>query len=60
MVRPDLARMFRAFDEMSPFLQGSDDGKHLLVMDLVVPFNWGECLREKGDQVPLFIFRRHL
>ncbi len=42
MVGPDLALVFRAFDEVSPFLQGSDNGKHLLVVDLVVLFNWEE------------------
>jgi len=42
MVGPDLALVFRAFDEVSPFLQGLDNGKHLLVVDLVVLFNWEE------------------
>ncbi len=60
MVGPDLALVFRAFDEVSPFLQGSDNGKHLLVVDLIVPFNWGERFREEGDRVPLFVFCRYL
>jgi len=60
MVRPDLALMFRALDEVPPLLKGSDDCQHLLVMDLVVPLDGGQGLGEEGDWVPPFIFRRYL
>jgi len=56
VVRPDLALMFRAFDKVLPLLEGSDDCQHLLVVDLVVPFDGEQGLGEEGDRVPLFIF----
>jgi len=52
--------MFRAFDKVPPLLEGSDDCQHLLVVDLVVPFNGGQGLGEEGDQVQLFVFRGYL
>jgi len=42
VIRPDLALMFRALNEMPPLLEGSDDCQHLLVMDLIVPLDGGE------------------
>jgi len=60
VVRPNLTLMFRAFDKVPPLLEGSDDCQHLLVMDLVVPFDGGQGLGEEGDQVPLFVFRGYL
>ena len=60
VVRPDLALMFRTFDEVSPLLESSDDRQHLLVVDLIVPLNGGERLGEEGDWVPLSILRRYL
>ena len=57
MVRPDLALMFRAFDKVPPLLEGSDDCQHLLVVDLIVPFDGGQGLGEEGNWVPLFVFR---
>jgi len=56
VVRPDLALMFRALDEVPPLLEGSDDCQHLLVMDLVVLLDGGQGFGEESDQVPLFIF----
>jgi len=50
VVRPDLALMFRAFDKVPPLLEGSDDCQHLLVVDLVVPFDRGQGLGEEGDR----------
>ena len=52
--------MFRALDKVPPLLKGSDDCQHLLVMDLVVPFDRGQGLGEEGDQVPLLVFRGYL
>jgi len=60
VIHPDFALVFHAFNEVLPLLGGSDDRQHLLVMDLIVPLNGGEGLGEESDQVPLFVFWRHL
>jgi hypothetical protein len=36
VVSPDLNRVASTFKVISPFLQSSDDGEHLGVMDLIV------------------------
>jgi len=56
VVRPDLALMFCTLDKVLPLLEGSDDCQHLLVVDLIVPFDGRQGLGEEGDQVPLFVF----
>ena len=50
VVRPNLTLMFRALDKVLPLLEGSDDCQHLLVVDLVVPFDRGQGLGEEGDR----------
>jgi len=60
VVRPNLTLMFCAFDKVLPLLEGSDDCQHLLVVDLIVPFDGGQGLGEEGDRVPLFVFRGYL
>jgi len=60
VVRPDLALMFCTFDKVPPLLEGSDDCQHLLVVDLIVPFDRGQGLGEEGNWVPLFVFRGYL
>jgi len=60
VVRPDLALMFRTLNKVPPLLEGSDDCQHLLVVDLVVPFDGGQGLGEEGDRVPLFVFKGYL
>ena len=60
MICPDLTLMFCALDKVPPLLEGSDDCQHLLVVDLIVPFDGGQGLGEEGDRVPLFVFRRYL
>ena len=40
VVCPDLHRVSGSFQEMPLLFQCIDDSKHLLVMDLVVPFYW--------------------
>ena len=40
MICPDLELVFSSFDEVVPLLQGLDDYEHLLVMDLIVAFDW--------------------
>jgi len=39
VIRPDLAFVFRTFNEVPPLLERSDDCQHFLVVDLVVPFD---------------------
>ena len=40
VVRPDFYRVLGSFQKVPPFFQRADDSKHLLVIDLVVPFHW--------------------
>jgi len=56
VVRPDLALMFRALNEVLPLLEGSD----VLVVDFVVPLNGGQGFGEESNRVPLFVFRGYL
>jgi len=60
VLRPDLALMFRTLNKVPPLLEGLDDCQHLLVVDLVVPFNGGQGFGEEGNQVPLLVFRGYL
>src|SRR5258707_7617472 len=60
VVCSDLAGMFRAFDEVSPLLQYTDDGKHLLVVNLVVALDGGQGLQEISDQVSFIVLCQHL
>jgi len=48
--------MFHALDKVPPLLEGSDDCQHLLVVELIVPFNGGQGLGEESIQVPLLVF----
>jgi len=48
VVHPDFALMFRALDEVPPLLEGSDDHQHLLVVDLIVPFDGDRDLERKA------------
>jgi len=41
VVHPYLAGVFGAFNEVPPLLQRPDDSEHLLVVDLMVAFDWG-------------------
>ena len=40
VVCPDFKLVFRSFDEVSPFLQCTDDREHFLVVYLVIPLYW--------------------
>ena len=51
MVHPDFKLTWGAFKEVPPLLQCSDNGQHLLVMDLIVLLNWAETLGEEGNWV---------
>src|ERR1700753_479541 len=53
VVGPDLHRMLRSLKEVPPLLECSDNGEHLLVVDLVVPLGIVEAFGEEGHRVPL-------
>ena len=53
VVSPDFKLVLCTFQELPPLLHCTDDRQHLFVMDLVVPFYWGERLGEEGHGVPL-------
>ena len=40
---------------MSPGLEGTDDCQEFLVIDIIVPFCWGEGLREVRTGMPFAI-----
>ena len=52
VVHPDFKLTQGAFKEVLPLLQCSDDGQHLLVVDLIVPLDQAETLGEEGNWVP--------
>ena len=58
MVRPNLYRVTSPFEIVTPFLESSNDGKHLSVMDLVIVLYRIQSLGEKGNRMPFSIFRR--
>jgi hypothetical protein len=60
VVHPDLHYMAGTFEKVSPLFKGSNDCEHLLVMDLVVPFDHIQALQHEGDQVPFFVFGQKL
>src|ERR1700743_3643012 len=55
VVGPDLHWVLRSLKEMPPLLKRSDNGEHLLVVDLVVPLGVVEALGEKGHWVPFLV-----
>ena len=48
MVCPNFELVPHAFKEMLLFFKGADNGEHLFIMDLVVPFYCIEALRVEG------------
>src|SRR5215471_6857552 len=56
MVGPNLHRMLGSLQKVSPLLQCTNNGQHLLVMDLVVPLHLTQALRVECNRVPLVIF----
>ena len=52
VVCPDLKLMWGTFKEVPPLLKCSDNGQHLLVMNLIAPLNWAEASGEEGNQMP--------
>ena len=55
VVGEDLDGEGRAMEIMSPRLQGMDDDKQLLIIDVVVSFGGDERLQEVGARVPVVI-----
>ncbi|GLB33347.1 hypothetical protein LshimejAT787_0102310 [Lyophyllum shimeji] len=50
----------RTFKEMPPLLECADDGKHLLVVDFVVPLDGVQAFGVERDRVPFLVLRRLL
>jgi len=55
VVYPDLYRVPGSFQEIPPLFQCTDDSKHLLVMDLVIPFYWRQGFAIEDHWVPLLL-----
>ena len=55
MISEDLDREWGTVEIVSPGLQGMDDGKEFLVIDVIVPLCWDEQLGEIGTRVPIAI-----
>ena len=55
VVYEDLDREGRTVEIVSPGLQGMDNCKELMVIDVVVLFSWNEQLEEVGAWVPVSI-----
>jgi len=53
VVHPDFYRVSSSFQKVPPFFQCTDDSEHLLVMDLIVPFNWRQGFAVESYWVPL-------
>jgi hypothetical protein len=51
VVSSDLNRVVSTFKIMSPFLQSSDDGKHLSVVDLIVSLDRIQHLQQEDNRV---------
>src|SRR6202795_1195253 len=60
MVRPDLKRLARAFQVVSPLFQRSDDRQHFHVMDLVVAFDRGQAFGLESNRMVLSVLGRQL
>src|ERR1700675_4201430 len=60
MVRPDLKRLARTFQVVSPLFQRLDDRQHFFVMDLVVALDWGQAFGPESNRVILSILGRQL
>src|ERR1700675_945054 len=60
MVRPDLKRLARAFQVVSPLFQRTDDREHFHVMDLVVAFNRGQAFGLESNRMVLSVLGRQL
>ena len=50
MVRDDLDRVWGAFEVVSPGFECPNNGEEFLVIDLVVPFCWGQGVGEVGNR----------
>src|SRR6202795_2833443 len=60
MVRPDLQRLARAFQVVSPLFQRLDDRQHFHVMDLVVAFDQGQAFGLESNRMVLSVLSRQL
>src|ERR1700675_864289 len=60
MVRPNLKRLARVFQVVSPLFQRSDDRQHFHVMDLVVAFDRGQAFGLESNRMVLSVLGRQL
>ena len=57
VVCPDFYQVLGSFQKVPLFFQRADDSKHLLVMNLVVPFHWRQRFAIESHWVPFFFSR---
>ncbi|KAG6894983.1 hypothetical protein C0992_003658 [Termitomyces sp. T32_za158] len=57
VVCPNFKLVPRTFQEVTPLLQGPDDGQHLIVVNLVIVFHGIEAFGVEGHRVPLLVLR---
>jgi len=57
VVCPDLHWVSGSFQEMPPLFQYADNGKHLFVVDLIVPFHRRQRFAVEGHRVPFLLSR---
>ena len=55
VVCPNFKLVPCALKEMPPLFKGADNGKHLLVVDLIFPLYCVQALRLEGYGVPLTV-----
>src|ERR1700675_3740662 len=60
MVRPDLKRLARAFQVVSPLFQRSDDCQHFHITDLIVAFDRGQAFGLESNRMVLSVLGRQL
>jgi hypothetical protein len=52
VIRPDLERIVKSGQELTPILKSLGDREHLMIPDFVVALGFFEERRSKGDRMP--------
>ena len=55
MISDDRDRVWGALEVLLPFRECQDDSKEFPVIDVIVSFSWGECLREVSTWMEITI-----
>ena len=55
MVSKESDGMGSSLELMSPMVEGTNDGKQLMIIDVVIPFGWDESLRKVHTGVKIAI-----